>query len=548
MARFLFTARGHQAPSIQADPEQVGGVRAAWEGGSLRLTWGDPTLPDPVRATQTSAVTRSTLTADRVTGTVEIQVDRFGLFPAVVAADRNSIRIASDLATLLEAEPDLARTIDETALVHLLAFGQQLGTETPWHDVIHLPARARFVWRPGAGATLNLDEPTALPSIPTRPVDALDALVEAVRRRITQRPDTMIPLSGGLDSRLLLACASATGSRPDTLCYGAANSADRAIAAALAAAAGCRHDGGDIPETLRDHEVTAVARLGGGEVPIHHGHAVPGAAILPETLCRPVLTGTGSETFRAFYYDRGLPGMSVLGKANPGSRLAGRAIRWAMEHFSGDRLDLLAQHEPTLAENLRHDLEARLERILHAGPDLARGLDAVYLDLRVGRFVTAGQQLLNRLHARMHPFLDPEVVAALSGLPVGWKLGARFHRWAIERLAPNLAAVPWDKTGRPLSSGLRLSERWPGLATRLGLEGRYAKAGMPIVDYAAWARTVDRRATARRVLGRAALPREREKALAAWIDTLEPVRAVGTLTALDRATAPIMLEAERTPA
>lgn len=527
MATALIIWERGDAPTIELEQHHAEEASLFRVDQRITLSWGEP------ERLSSDPPLRTHLDIDLQRRELSLQVDRFGLFPAVVKGDAHGIVIASDLGTLLAHAPDLANRIRADALVDLLAFGQLFDTDTPWPELLHLPGGSHCRWVYGQGLSVELPTPLTLPFDPTSPQQGLDHLVNAVDERLKRMPEAMIPLSGGLDSRLLLGCAVAAGHKPETFCYGDPDSADRRVAAALATAVGCRHLTGEIALSSDSAGIARVANCGGGEVPIHHGHAL--LADLPASHGRPVLTGTGSESFRSFYYDRGLPGMSLLACRWARPRLRERAIRWALEHMSGGRL---AGMDERYAASHRAPLKARIGAHLDAAPDLARGLDAVYLSIRVGRFVVAGQQLLNSLHPRLHPFLDPRVVTALSGLPAGWKLSARFHRWAIGRLSPALAAVEWDRTGRPLSQGLRFEERWPGLAAKLGITGRYAKAGPPLANYRPWAESVDRAALITRILERTTLPEVDRRLLEQWLSGLDPLHVIGALSALDRAAAP----------
>lgn len=537
MANFLLQipAASTERPVLQTKTLRNDEIRATEDGDTLSLSWGDPSLSDSCRSSTRKddrvprsepREGRSILHFDNQTGRLSVTLDQRGLFPCVFARDDAGLVIASDLGTLLAWRPDLGSRIDAMSMVQLLALGQLIGDRTPWSDIRQIPTGASLTWTRGTPPVLTEPDTTVLPHSSARPQEALDALVAAVDQRLKAMPDSLIPLSGGLDSRLLLACARASGHRPDTFCYGAPGSADRMIASDLAEAAECAHHAA----TLNlEGAIGQVARAGGGEVPFHHGHGVTGAVGLGELLGRPVLTGTGSETFRAFYYDRGLPGLSALGNSGLSGPLMKRAQRWATEHMSGGRLDGLPQ---SFAEPIRAELDSCFTQNLRAAPDLARGLDAIYLQHRVGRFVVAGQQLLNGLHPRAHPFLDDAVVEVMSGLPVGWKLGARFHRWAIEKLSPKLAGITWDKTDRPLSQGLRLDERWPGLADRIGRGGRHAKAGKPLADYADWAAGVDGDAKTLRTLDWIGQEVADRTDVVRWIAGLDGLRVAGTLAPL----------------
>jgi asparagine synthase (glutamine-hydrolysing) len=460
------------------------------------LAWGEPhCLPDltdlsaRVRAGSAGPLVGSSwIHLDRRTGRLVAAVDRYGAFPVLVWHGRSGHVLANHALAMARALGPRAE-VDEAAVLELLGLGQVMGQRSSLRDVDHLPANAHLVINGGArtctASPLRLGEG---PRSTRR--EALDALVAAVDVRLRSAPGAMLPLSGGLDSRLILAAALASGHRPDCLVYGSPDSADVVLARELAAAAGVHLDIGLFQRSGVRRAAAAIAELGGGLVPLQHGFSLYDEALLARTRGRPLLTGTGAETFRAFYWTRGIPGCGLLGLPALRDCARGTAARWAREHFQRTLAPLTGVH-PEAGAALQAELDEVIDRTLAEAPDLAHGLDALYLGERVRRFVIGGQQLLDRDYARLHPFLDAAAVHSLSRLPPGERLCGSFQRWAVQRLAPALAEVRWDATMRPLRSGLAWRLRWPGLADRIGLRGQWAKQGKSIQCNPHWLPAVD---------------------------------------------------------
>lgn len=420
---------------------------------------------------------------DRRNGEISANTDRFGLFPILVHQRADRVLLAghgATMASLLGAEA----SPDPRAALELLAYGQLLGTRTTLREVSQLPAGALLKMRFGQRPEM-VTSPLVL-SDRHCPLDAAIAtFVRAVDARMKAAIDPVIPISGGLDSRLILAAALATGHRPRALCFGAGDSADLRIAKEMADAVGVELVTGTIVADGFDSAVADIAVRGAGAVPLHHGHALAVPALVAETSGATLLTGTGAETYRAFYYERGMPGLELLGTKLLRGRLLKPARRYAREAFERT-LAPVRGALPSAALWLDRTLDERLDVYAGRAPDAARYLDAVYLGERVNRFVVAGQQMLDATYRRAHPYLDPSVVTACSGLPIPARFGGAWQRAAIARLAPKLAGVTWDRTMRPLADGLDWRQRWPGLAARLGRRGAYGKAGAPLATYGDW--------------------------------------------------------------
>ncbi|GAL20353.1 hypothetical protein JCM19235_4553 [Vibrio maritimus] len=299
-------------------------------------------------------------------------------------------------------------------------------------------------------------------------------------------------LSGGLDSRLILSAATALGKKPTALTYGSPLSSDHKIAKALADCAGLRLITGNEFTTPTDPStIQRVADLGNGEVPLHHAHSILDSSLLAQTSGRMLLTGTGAEVARAFYYDRGFPGFSVFGQGVVGhTSLMDRAKRYIREEYSKSATPFF-NYAPQYKESMLSSLNQIIERHAQHFDTAARFLDNFYLQNRVVRFVACGQQMLDSHYLRSHPFLNRDALYQIAHLPVRYKLASRFHRKAIQRLSPKLANIRWDKTDQPLSQGLPLSYRYPALTSRLGMEN-WGKNSTPMYNYSELAKHLSR--------------------------------------------------------
>ncbi|WP_028465034.1 asparagine synthetase B family protein [Nisaea denitrificans] len=540
MAAFFATLKNGDISTVAFSANRASEIHRFDVPSGLLIAWGDPGTPVDATALFTALSDgrapelwgTSAVLFDQLRGRIVAATDVLGLYPVSLFRSDKEIGAASATATILENRPELASSGDPAAATELLGLGQLLGNRTVFPMVYQCRPGALVCLQPGHAPEQLSETCPTLGATSSRPRQALDALVSAVDRCLRASPEAMIPLSGGLDSRLLLACALASGHQPDTFSYGARTSSDRRIALGLAGAAECWHFEADIEAEQIARHAARVGLIGAGEVAVNHAHGLLAAETLTEIAGRPLITGTGSETYRCFYYDRGAPGLELLGSPLARKHFAPRALRYVMEHMSGGRLEALATSGMPEGQEALARLEQEVSCLLEQTDTLATGLDLAYLRLRVPRFVVAGQQLLDDVHPRFHPFLDRDVVTAMSGLPVHRRMAGGFHRWAIKRLAPGLAAIDWDKTGRPLSEGLTLAERWPGLAARVGVSARYGKSGAPLTDYSAWARGADVSLLAGHVADWTGIAGQNRTSFVNWAAGLDQLRATGTLSAL----------------
>jgi asparagine synthase (glutamine-hydrolysing) len=428
---------------------------------------------------------RSWIFINRLTRTVFAGSDNFGLFPVFLYQNSDTIIIASSRQALVK-QLGKPLSLNTDAMRCMLTFGQLFNESSILENTQHI----------GASSTFSLSlSPERLYELKTNSLigfprdnkasfkDALEAVVESVRCSVLNCENPMLSLSGGLDSRLILACCEALNIKLPALCYGNKLSADAKIASELAKACNISLTmSNDLIGHVTEKNSRRIAFAGQGEVPIHHAHALIDESLVEETKHHTLLTGTGAETFRAFYYDRGMPGFSAFGLKCLNKLTMPRVKRYITEEYgktASAAYTLFPQHADQLYSQVSELLMAFSDSTFSA----AQYADHFYLRVRAARMVVAGQQLLDEDYNRTHPFLSPDVVKSIGSLPARYKLSSTFHRKAICKLAPKLGNIEWDKTSRPLNQGLTFFQRYPGLASRLGLKHFFGKKAAPMFQY-----------------------------------------------------------------
>lgn len=410
-------------------------------------------------------------------------VDKLGLFP-IFHTQQGSKHLLTSTRSQMAKRLETCCRIDSKGLIQLIAFGQMFNETSLLDSVKQLKAGRMFCIDEMSGYTDRAPKTLNLLNHSTTSLShAVAAFHEAVGLCFKNEEQPIISLSAGLDSRLILAAALSNGVRPICLGYGQEGSADMVIAAEIANKFNLPFFKADLANSS-DHWAAAhrIATEGGGEVPTQHGHALLDDKLLQLTQGRAIITGTGGEFYRAFYYDRGMPGYSIFGSTLLNEKLLPRATRYITQEF-GKLSTPFFEAFPTLKPELEGMLNHVLKPYESQCESAADYMDSVYLGERVSRMVVAGQQLLDRYYDRCHPFLDPTVITEVGNLPVSYKLGSTFHRKAIEVLCPELADIRWDKTNRPLRSGLKWTEQYPALASKLKVKPSWGKTGLPMFDY-----------------------------------------------------------------
>ena len=141
--------------------------------------------------------------------------DRLGLYPLYYAVQERTFLFSSGMRSLLQ-EPSLSRSVDRVTMAEFLTFDHALGQRTLLESVTLMEQGAILTFEDGR---VTLDSYW----IPEHPQqyelrgeeewadDLIDHLRQAVRRQVKDDLSTGLLLSGGLDSRVLLAILKEQG-------------------------------------------------------------------------------------------------------------------------------------------------------------------------------------------------------------------------------------------------------------------------------------------------------------------------------------------------
>jgi asparagine synthase (glutamine-hydrolysing) len=182
---------------------------------------------------------------DQDRGQCVIFNDRYGIERLFVHAHKERVFFSSEAKAIL-AVADAARALDTEGMAEWLACGSTIGRRSLFQGVEILAGGTAMTFSPGrdAGRTQYFDR-TSLEHLTELPADDFldqfdSSFAEAAKNALARPPRAALSLTGGLDSRLVLAAADAA---PDTLaCYtfGSMFRTTGDVAVARAIAAACR--------------------------------------------------------------------------------------------------------------------------------------------------------------------------------------------------------------------------------------------------------------------------------------------------------------------
>lgn len=271
------------------------------------------------------------------------------------------------------------------------------------------------------------------------------------------------PLSGGLDSRLVVAALHAAGSQPNLYVYGPKDSEDVRIAQAIGSAEGWPVEWVDkqaaplAPDAFADaveanfHENDGLPNY--GNIFDNRGNAAArdarhaGGALAASGGC--------GEIYRDFFY---LPNRRFTAKAVAGT-------------FFGrfDRRDTTAEFAPGRFLNAIRD--KILTALDHDDRPLPRGrIEEIYPRIRCRALFGREISIESRYGAYLMPFLDHQVVAEAMTLPMELKRAGLFEASLLNAIDPKLAshmsayghsfAEPPSKAHRREELSTRLRPAW----------------------------------------------------------------------------------------
>jgi asparagine synthase (glutamine-hydrolysing) len=389
-------------------------------------------------------------------------VDHFAMFQLFHDPD---MRLFS--TSLLAAVGALPRVSFNPQGVYELAFNvTPIGDETIFNELRTLgPDRIVELGPDGARSTaLAKPLPGAVAAMPIgeRLERHRARLAKVVRRHVGHFGDHVhCPLSGGLDSRLVLAALRAEGCRPRTYVYGGPDDGDVRIARSIGEAQGFevewldkesarRISPDEFPERVERNFQEYDGLPNFGEL-FENGSNAAARDARHEGGALSASGGCG-EIYRNFFY---LPDRPTSAAAVARTFFARYAKSDVTAEFD-ERVFLRNIEDKILASLGLAGTRGRLPRPL---------IEQVYPRVRCRSLFGREISLEGRYGAYLVPFLDRDVVAEAMTLPLGLKNAGRFEAMLLEAIDPELARLP-SVYGHDFATPPTLRHRFDEWSTR----------------------------------------------------------------------------------
>jgi asparagine synthase (glutamine-hydrolysing) len=385
--------------------------------------------------------------------------DRFGMKPLYYAALPGRLLLGSEIKALL-VDPDVSRRPNLRGVAQFFTYGQLLGDETLLEGVHLLPAAGWLTydardgrvaleryWRPEPHAGTNSRTPREI-------LDRVDdAFGRAVERCTADADGLGLSLSGGLDSRTILAACD-RGRPLSTVSVGVEGSMDHASAADMAWLAGRPHHRCLLDDRFLDRfedHLRRMVRLTDGQY-LSQCIVMPTLPVYRELGIRVLLRGHAGELMHMtkaynFSLDREALGLDEAGLE-----------AWLFRRLQAYMLDgtdgrLFAPAFRGQMEALARDsLRACLRETAGAEPPV-QCVWQLFLSMRLRRETALSLVKFGSVVETRLPYLDNELVDALLAAPPEMKLGEQMQAHILRRRLPAFLDVVNVNTGTRVGAG-----------------------------------------------------------------------------------------------
>jgi len=358
-----------------------------------------------------------------------------------------SFAFASYLARVMGSgliDPD----IDLEGFADLLNYGYIFGERTLFENVKTLPPAGILIFENGKS---NVERYWKADEIEPHGVyneqrldDVQDAFQTAIKRGFRTDVETALDLTGGLDSRTLLAGAASLDLPYITHTGGQPDSTDVVLAQNVSDAVDVQHCFEPIgPEKVSEWLIPMVLHLG-GMVATLHGHPC-------QHFERPMpfdvaIQGSGTSFIRGFWR------VTEDNSDVDDPETVRRHLQSVLQSSLASRISietLWQDKHRDLAASVKNDRIPELLRQFKAGSRLVDAVTYIHLTEQCRKFLNKAILIIRNVREVYFPLLDHELLVTLAKIPPSVRLakeGRRIELDLMRRLCPKLLDIPYEKT------------------------------------------------------------------------------------------------------
>src|SRR5690606_35283588 len=281
----------------------------------------------------------------------------------------------------------------------------------------------------------------------------ISLLQQAVGASFPRGARLVVPLSGGLDSRLIVAAAHEVNGAPETYTFGAGSieplPPDVTIARHVAEQLGVKWTFLPLEEDWLATHAEHAALLTDCQLDVIHSIAVVSSRAFPPG--HYWLCGSGGDIGLGGKFLRRLSLAMRSGESSEGIaeylwRSRSRILRVVL-------LELIAPAcRAIMIEGARDSLQASVELLLaQISASDSRWLDIWILMNRARRFTAHGATLYQDSATTKMPFFEPRFADRILRLDPRLRARGALQAELLHQAFPSMARIPWQKTGKPVA-------------------------------------------------------------------------------------------------
>lgn len=414
---------------------------------------------------------------------IKLFSDKFGLYPLYYSATGESLIFAGEVKALLKYDNiDLSQ--DFESFGDFFHFGQILGQKTLFKNIKLLPPaailkfnihdcslRLKKYWQLESLFALNGNYKNKIS------MTAVDSLIDSIRQNTGNTANLGLSLSGGLDSRAILAGLQGKSRGLSTYTLGLEGCADQKLAQKMADIAKTEHEFiildqiyiSNFENMARDmikfsdgmyhpHESTEMLALeyfkNAGFKILLRGH---GGEIAKAGLAYPVMVRPGVSTFKN--------SKQILNYIYNQTNLVTRDI-------DKNKLFLLEYAELFKETPLKSLNDSCLLASQKFAPEDV--CIFYYINEHIRRQVVASLDIFRTQIEIRLPFVSEKFLQKLLMLPVSERFSGEIHYKLVEKCMPSLLKVKNSNTGAPMDAGparLFITDKFNSLLKKLNVQG-----------------------------------------------------------------------------